>query len=196
MADFRAAYDILVSHEGGYAYDPLDRGGETYRGIARRFHPGWGGWKIIDAIKAEMPNDLRRALDTHAELQECVRSYYRIAYWVPIGGDAISCQQLANELFEQAVNLGVGRAVEHLQRALNALNRNGRQYPDLIADGRMGPRTLEAIERYLDGDPPDYLLVALNVLQGAYYLDFMRRSPDQERFARGWLARVALTKGG
>ena len=39
MANFSDAYALTSAHEGGYVNDPVDRGGETYRGIARRYFP-------------------------------------------------------------------------------------------------------------------------------------------------------------
>ena len=50
MADFNKAYKATMGHEGGYVDDPADKGGETYKGIARRYNPGWGGWKQIDPL--------------------------------------------------------------------------------------------------------------------------------------------------
>ncbi|MDR1034997.1 MAG: hypothetical protein LBT40_00015 [Deltaproteobacteria bacterium] len=32
--------------EGGWANNPADSGGETFRGIARNFHKSWPGWAI------------------------------------------------------------------------------------------------------------------------------------------------------
>ena len=39
MADFNDAFDETMGHEGGYVNDSNDAGGETYRGISRRFNP-------------------------------------------------------------------------------------------------------------------------------------------------------------
>ena len=47
MAEFKKAYDKTMGHEGGYVHDPDDAGGETYKGISRRYHPGWEGWKVV-----------------------------------------------------------------------------------------------------------------------------------------------------
>ncbi len=41
----------ILSHEGGYANHPADKGGETYRGISRKANPNWEGWKYIDDVK-------------------------------------------------------------------------------------------------------------------------------------------------
>ena len=51
MADFTKAYALTAAYEGGYVDDPEDAGGETYRGISRRYHPSWQGWQIIDTLK-------------------------------------------------------------------------------------------------------------------------------------------------
>ena len=37
MADFNIAFEITMGHEGGYSFDKDDAGGETYRGISRRY---------------------------------------------------------------------------------------------------------------------------------------------------------------
>jgi hypothetical protein len=34
----------------------------------------------------------------------------------------------------------------------------------------------------------------MNILQGMHYINYMQKSPIQERFARGWLERVAFIK--
>jgi lysozyme family protein len=51
MAHFKTAYALTMGHEGIYSNNPKDRGGETYKGIARKFHPSWEGWKAIDRMK-------------------------------------------------------------------------------------------------------------------------------------------------
>ncbi|MBW1801582.1 MAG: hypothetical protein JRJ85_12745, partial [Deltaproteobacteria bacterium] len=44
MAKFDEAFEKTTAIEGGYVFDPDDAGGETYKGISRRFNPSWGGW--------------------------------------------------------------------------------------------------------------------------------------------------------
>ena len=51
MANFEDAYKKLLIKEGGYVHDSDDSGGETYRGISRRYNPTWEGWDIIDTYK-------------------------------------------------------------------------------------------------------------------------------------------------
>ena len=57
--------------------------------------------------------------------------------------------ELAEELFDTGINMGTGTAIGFLQRALNALNRNGRDYADLAVDRRIGPATLGALDAFL-----------------------------------------------
>jgi lysozyme family protein len=190
MADFQPAFQRTLGHEGGYVRDPKDRGGETYKGIARRFNPGWAGWARID--QAKRARNFPRNLDSDATLQAAVAALYKQHYWDKFQGDAIPDQAIAEELFDTAVNLGVGRAVEFLQRALNALNREATLYEDLVADGLFGRKSLTALRAYLKTDKPETLLKILNVLQGMHYINYMTQSPEQEKFARGWFKRVTL----
>jgi len=192
MANFKEAFELTLGHEGGYVKDPEDRGGETYKGVARRYNPGWPGWVRID--KAKKQRGFPKALQADQALQTEVAAFYRSHYWDKFQGDSIPVQAIANELFDTAVNLGVARVIEFFQRALNVLNRNGVLYADLVTDGVFGPKSLAALRAYLKKDKPDYLLKILNVLQGMHYIDFMTRSPLQEKFARGWLNRVTIDK--
>jgi len=68
MADFNDAYEKTILNEGGYKLHnvPDDRGGQTYAGIARRYHPNWPGWRYIDS------NDL-----DNPELTKQVRAFYK-----------------------------------------------------------------------------------------------------------------------
>jgi lysozyme family protein len=191
MADFDKALVPVLGHEGGYVNDPDDMGGETYKGVARRFNGGWPGWRRIDPAKRQ--RGFPQRLERDDVLQGQVRAFYKQHYWDKFQGDAIVNQDVAEELFDTAVNLGVGRAVTFLQRALNVLNRNATLYPDLVEDGAFGPRSLTALSAYLDRDAPAHLLKVLNILQGMHYIEFMTRSPEQEKFARGWLKRVRIT---
>jgi lysozyme family protein len=88
--------------------------------------------------------------------------------------------------------MGPAVAVTFLQRALSALNRNGRDYPDLVPDGRIGPRTLAALDAFFAKRGREggeiVLLRALEALQGERYLRLAERRPANEAFLYGWLA--------
>jgi lysozyme family protein len=192
VANFTKAYQVTMGHEGGYAKDANDLGGETYRGISRKFNPGWVGWIKVDRAKRQA--GFPRSLDRNTSLQGDVAALYKQHYWDKFQGDAIPNQAIADELFDTGVNMGIVRAVEFLQRALNVLNRNQRLYKDLVPDGLFGPKTLAAARAYLRKDRPELLLKIMNVLQGMHYIDFMTKSPIQEKYARGWFKRVDIEK--
>ena len=194
MADFDIAYGETEIREGGYVDDPVDKGGETHRGVARKFKSDWPGWKIIDQLKRDHPTDFKKWINESAELATLAKELFRKRYWAPIRGDEIPNQHIANKLFDTGVNQGVARSVRYLQDGLNLLNRNQENYADIKIDGKFGKQTLETLNLFLklEKDQPDYLLKALNLLQASFYIDIMRKDPTQERFARGWLNRVDL----
>lgn len=192
MSAFAEILPHVLQAEGIYSFDPDDAGGETYRGISRRYHPSWPGWVEIDRLKKSGGvAAIRKAWDENALLRALVADFYREQFWERFQGDRLP-HDVAAEVFDTAVNTGVHRAVIWLQRAWNLLNRNGADYRDIVEDGQMGPGTLAALNAYLKKDNTAPLLKVMNILQGAHYLEYMKKSPAQEKYARGWLNRVAV----
>ena len=175
--DIEALIDGLIEREGGYANHPADRGGETCFGITEavaRAH-GYGG------AMRDLPRGEAAAI-------------YRRLYWLRPRFDAVAerAPRVAAELFDTGVNMGPGVAATFVQRALTALNRNGQDYPDLVPDGRVGPRTLAALDGFFAArgqrGGETVLLRALEALQGERYLRLAERRPANEAFLYGWLA--------
>jgi lysozyme family protein len=180
------AYKIVLGHEGGYVNDPKDSGGETMKGISRRYHPEWTGWPIIDTIKKNYPRaSWSKVMDADASVSKLVQDFYKGKYWTPLMLDEIA-PALRFELFDTAINMGRKTAVTFLQRSLNVLNRGAVDYPDIEADGKIGRNTVAAANASRDMET---LLKVLNCLQGAHYVELAERSPKNERFMRGWINR-------
>ena len=169
--------DELIGREGGFVNHPADRGGPTRYGITEAVARAHG----YSGAMAMLPRDEAAAI-------------YRRLYWLPPGFDQIATRApaVAAELFDTGANMGPAVAVTFLQRALTALNRNGRDYPDLVPDGRVGPRTLAALDGFLEArgrrSGQTVLLRALEALQGERYLRLAERRPANEAFLYGWLA--------
>ena len=168
--------DAVIGREGAYANHPADRGGATR-------------WGVTEAVA--------RAHGYRGDMRAFPRSeaaaIYLRAYWTRPGLDrvAVHAPTVAAEMFDTGVNMGPGVAIGFLQRALNALNRGARDYPDLRADGRIGDLTIAALEAFLNTRRPhgeDVLLKALEALQGERYLHLAERRPANEAFLYGWLA--------
>lgn len=175
----------LIDREGDYVDHPADRGGPTRWGITEavaRAH-GWRG-----AMRA-LPHDVAAAI-------------YRRIYWARPRIDAIAarCPRVAAEIFDTGVNMGPRVAVGFLQRALNALNRGERDFEDIVADGKVGPATLGALDGFVrvrgKAAAETVLMRALEALQGERYLKLAERRPANEAFLYGWLANRIGTIGG
>ena len=169
--------DALIDREGGYVSHTADTGGATCFGITEAVARAHG-----------FAGPMRRL-----PREEAVAIYRRL-YWLRPRFDEIAsrCSSIAGELFDTGVNMGPGVAATFLQRALTALNRNGKDYPDLVPDGRVGERTLAALDAFLavrgKSSGETVLLRALEALQGERYLRLAERRPANEAFLYGWLA--------
>jgi len=192
MAEFMEAYKITLKHEGGYCNDEDDAGGETYKGIARNYNKTWKGWSIVDQHKQRSGFPESAYNDTNLDKE--VHAFYKERYWDVNLLDDVDSQPVANEMFDTGVNMGVGRAGKFLQQALNLLNNNGKRWDDIVEDGDVGKNTLKALNACLAFRGDETLYKILNVLQGMHYINYMTKSPTQEKYAYGWFNRVDFIK--
>jgi lysozyme family protein len=169
--------EALIEREGGYVNHPADRGGPTRFGITEAVARAHG----YSGKMAELPQDEAAAI-------------YRRLYWLRPRFDEVARRvpRVASELLDTGANMGPAVATTFLQRALTALNRNAKDYPDLVPDGRIGDRTLAALDNFLDvrgkSGGETVLLRALEALQGERYLRLAEKRPANEAFLYGWLA--------
>jgi len=166
----------VISREGGYSHHPADRGGPTKWGITQKVARAHG-------YAGNMRNFPR------AEAVEI----YRCIYWLRPRFDEVAkhAPKIASELFDTAVNMGPAVAVGFLQRALNALNRSARDYPDIKLDRQIGSRSLAALASFVRvrGDAGELVLLkAIEALQGERYLKLAENRPANEAFLYGWIA--------
>ena len=142
MIAFHRALSHTLASEGYYTDS-----GPTYRGIDRRYWPGWDGWAVVDDwLGGGITVPVR-----DAALVEPVERFYRAQFWNRIWGDRVAelDEGVAMALFDFSVHSGVHAAVRALQAAMNDLNRHGRTYADIAEDGVLGSRTPETLRRQL-----------------------------------------------
>ncbi len=153
MMNFDTAFERLIGHEGGYVNHPEDPGGETNWGVTLR--------TAREAGYTGSMRDLTR---------EQAKEIYRTAYW----GRAQAEQYdgaIAFQVFDAAVNHGIGQAIRFLQRAVGVAD-----------DGAVGPVTLAAVRAMSVTD----VLARFN----AERLDFYTKLSTWPTFGKGWARRV------
>ena len=147
---FDKYFERLIGHEGGYVNHPKDPGGETKFGITKRTYPHLD---IANLTLAEAKAIYKRDFWDRAKLDQ-----------FPAG--------LAFDVFDAAVNSGIGQSIRFLQRALNVAD-----------DGIVGPMTLAAMQRQDE-----------EVVQARFNgerLEFMTKLTTWDSFGRGWARRIA-----
>lgn len=178
---FDQAFGRTVGLEKGYSNHPSDRGGKTRWGVTETVARAAG---YVGSME-DLPIATAKAI-------------IRPRYWDLLHLDQVDqiSPGIAAEIFDTAVNCGVGVPIAFLQRALNAFNRRGKDYPDMPVDGLNGPTTIDALRAFLHvrGALGEKVMVtAMNSQQGVRYFEIAERRPDQEDFEFGWWAqRVAL----
>jgi lysozyme family protein len=193
---FLTIYKKYTIIEGGYSNDPDDRGGETWRGIARNFWPQWEGWKIVDHFKTiySAKQNFVDALKNDLQLDQFVKEFYKQNFYDVFEGDACPAI-IADELYDIAINCGVPTCIKYLQRACNLLNRNSHPdfYRDVEVDGKFGANTKHVLVMCLIKNGEKLLYNVLNCFQGMHYIGAMEGRATNEKYI-GWFSRVTITK--
>ena len=123
MAKFEEAIEKVLAKEGGYVNDPDDAGGETYKGISRKHNPDKEIWDIIDSVTAKYKrvSTINKYLGSNKKLTALINNLYKIKYWNPLKLDKEPNQRLAEQIFDNAVNMGVSKTKKMLERVRNEM---------------------------------------------------------------------------
>ena len=170
----------IIEKEGGYSNNPKDRGGRTKYGITAKTAYANG---YVGDIK-HLPNS--KAYEIYS------KKYWDINMLDDVVHFSIA---IAEELADTGINMGPTRAAMFLQRSLNVLNRNEKDFDNVATDGKIGLRTIAALRDFLKirgKDGERVLLKMLNALQTHKYIRIAERDSIQEEFVFGWV----LNRGG
>jgi lysozyme family protein len=177
MANFQAALDITLEHEGGFFYNK-ETGEIVNFGITQRF-----------LIKLRLPSTIE---DVRNLTKERATELYKQYFWDANRIGEISDQDLANKVFDLAVNMGreanVHTGIEGvilLQRALDYMAPLTGLH--LSIDGEMGPATLAAANK---ASAP-ILMENLRTFAAERYREIAAADPHKTNELDGWLKRLA-----
>ena len=154
MADFEKLIEKTLHYEGGYVNDSTDRGGETKFGISKRSYP--------DTDIANLT-------------VEQAKKIYKQDYWDKILGDQINSNEIAFEIFDTAVNMGVRTASKLAQTVAEA-------YPD----GFIGMKSLEK----LNNINIELFIVKYKLVKIARYMYLIKKRPANKKYLAGWINRT------
>lgn len=175
VTPFMKAWMKTGKVEAGYSNHPSDPGGETMWGITvavARKHGYTGSMRLL-------PHHIATTIA-------------KVEYWDVLRLDDIHAisPTIADKLFDINFNMWNPAAGKFLQRSLNALNRQGKDYPDLEVDGQVGDKTLDAMRALIRvrGAPGKAVLFAS--IEGMQTADYARQTEvnvAKEDFYFGWL---------
>ncbi|WP_035604509.1 glycoside hydrolase family 108 protein [Edwardsiella tarda] len=161
MTLFDVVFERVVGHEGGYQTDPRDRG-------------NWTGGAVnkgqLKGTKFGLAAMTYPDLDIKNLTPEQAKAIYQRDWWSKFGMERFP-QALAYQMFDAAVNHGIGRANQFLQRAVSVND-----------DGKVGPATLSALN---SADLNDVLMLFL-----AERLQYFTEVKTWKDYCTGWTRRV------
>lgn len=183
----------LLQREGGGAYTDraADKGGPTRWGIDAET---LGAWRKLGRPAT--------AAEVQALGQTEALTIYRQRYFVLPGFDRVAAvsPRVAEELLDTGVNMGPQWPSTWLQRSLNLCNRQGADFADVVVDGGVGAKTVQALQALIQRRgvraAEDLMLTCLNGFQFERYVAITEAGgPNgaQEQNFVGWMAnRIAL----
>jgi lysozyme family protein len=157
LSNWPSALTIELGYEGGLTNNPKDPGGLTNWGVTL---PAMTEFLGRPAVSGDIVNLTRTSAG----------DVYHKLYWPAVRGDDLPAG-VDLVLFDEAINAGRGRAVQHLQQALG-----------VMVDRKFGKRTLAAT---LAAKPLD-LIEAIRQERVSFYQGLA----NFPIFGTGWLRRV------
>ena len=157
MSNFSECLDIVLKSEGGFVNNPADPGGMTNLGVTKKTWEDYTGHEADEKVMRSLT-------------PEKVAPLYEQRYWRPTYCEVLP-RGLSLLIFSMGINAGPGRGVKLLQSCLGG-----------VADGVIGPRTMELIKSL---NVTDLIQKYSNARR-----DYYKSLKTFNVFGKGWLARV------
>ena len=171
---YLGALDNLMALEGGKT---VDHAGATNYGITLR--------NLINSGDMDFDKDQDGDLDKRdlwAFTREDAKVYIWRHWYTKYSLDEILSPTIASKALDIIYNFGPTRGVKTVQKSCNSFGHG------LRVDGKLGPRTLRAINSTDDAQ----LLSEMRKTQRRWYLHLINRRPEiYQKYERGWLRRAA-----
>ena len=195
--DYVRALIFTSSAEGAFANVVGDKGGITFKGIARTYNARWDGWRIIDKALEQYPElktpynkapesikKLNEILNASDELSYLVIDFYFENYFKKVGADRIG-GKLAVILFDISVLMGCHRAVKTLQKVAN------RYFGcNLVVDGIVGSGTISKVKELIQTKGED-IFVSNMLLEYGDNVTEASKLEGNAKFLQGWMNRIS-----
>lgn len=162
MAKAELLKPFILRWEGGFADDPLDRGGATNKGITIGTFRNFYG---KDATVEQLKNIT----------DEQWLHIFKSGYWDKWKADNIENQSIANIVVDWAWGSGAATSIKQVQKILG-----------VAVDGIVGDDTLTAIN--IAGQRS--LFVKIHNRRIEFVENIVKRDPSQARFLKGWKNRI------
>ena len=171
MANVSKLLPFILSWEGGYVNDPVDKGGATNMGVTI------ATWRKVGYDKdgdGDIDVDDLRLLSKDDVLNRVLKPHY----WDKWKADQIKSQSVANILVDWVWGSGAN-GIKIPQKLLG-----------LTVDGIVGPKTLAAV----NSSDSLVLFNTIKTEREAFLWRIVERDPTQKRFIKGWLNRLNALK--
>lgn len=150
--------------------------GWTLGGIYQKANPSQIDWNYINALVDISGRERASVMLYHDyEVREKVQAIYFNSYWSPLRLNQVHSQKVADEIFMMGVVSGVRNSAKIAQSLVG-----------VVADGMIGSKSLEAINRYNE----DEFSRKFDQAEIDYFASLVKRNPRYERFFDGWVNRA------
>lgn len=183
MADINIAYKLLMQREFSnnkdlFVHQNSGEGYLTIAGLYRKYNQDAIEWEFVDRVIAMCSGDLKRAsrlLILDQKIQSQIFHAFKSKYWDKYRLSEIIYQDIANEIFISATNIGGTNTAKMVQKFIG-----------VEVDGIIGGKTLKA----LNSCNPKVFDTEFDKIEIANYERIVRNNPRLSHNLKGLINRA------